>query len=50
VTAARRENGAARRRANAEDGCKGRIREARYKSQALLDDLAVVACAMGKEE
>lgn len=32
------------RRANAEDGCKGRFWESRYKSQALLDEKAVLAC------
>ncbi|HCO60834.1 MAG TPA: transposase [Porticoccaceae bacterium] len=32
------------RRANEEDGCKGRFWEGRYKSQALLDEKAVVGC------
>ena len=34
------------RRANQEDGCTGRFWEGRYKAQLLLDEAAILACAM----
>ena len=33
-------------RANHEDKCTGRFWEGRYKSQALLDEASILACAM----